>query len=861
MPTMFRAYVSTPRIVLGLLVAASQTGWVCTPTPDHFYVQVARFERHLPGLGETVAYVTEVDAAGRRGPRQLAVRGNGLRQSIERVGELEEQARVRRWGAMTPELVAALDRLRPGEEVEVAFLAVSDLDWARASPDLVSGDVEARTAAYRESRLRVGASARRLADRISVRGLRHVRPLLAMPMATAIVSDPRALVRLARDPSVAAVFLAPRATQLLSAPLGTYPEAGRFPKGHTDVGSHCLNDAGHFGAEQRIGIIEGRGTGFYLRHDAFAVTQPSRVHYQHEPYSCSTDFFDPATVGASSRWFKSTHCQQAGSAGLWDPLDTDAFSAASLAQVCIADQVLHSSPVCVLSHNESVLSSMISSGRDAYPDGQAVRPHGPVRASIYYANQGDVWETGAGESVPPNPDGSPGSVGENWRNVRSVGCDLKSTDAAVDWLAANGVRILSESYFCEGAGQEVDGMVQDQFARQNAILTFRAAGNTGKKVVCPSRNGVCVGNHRMGASELAFDSSWQNLDGSDREKPDVTAMGTLVDAIDLAGTFRPGYRGLDTPFSYRPRTCVEVHDQKGACDGDNLLVCLPGDDVPRQVMCDSGICGWDATADAGTGANRCAAGGAFMDPTRAVPRFAVPDDEHAFGYFRQVSGTSFATPLLAGAAALVSEHCGELSPLELRAILRASGYARNPDGSTHSGKILTTEGMQTEDGRDGAGAPSTVAAAAFCDGEPIPGNFPPTSTYGSGELDPSAAPPLPAALADGVGALLWQGQLRENDRVRAELVWHACPASAPGESAKATNFNLALCRGSTCVAHALSIDDNNEGFDAGIEQTGDYQLYWWSPVGTKPCFGKPEPAAWALAHGPRSQFAFGGVCP
>jgi hypothetical protein len=806
-----------------------------------------------------VTYVVSAPKTQRGARNKYVRRADGRHEPIVSFEQQETRAHAARMGAMSPKLFDKWNGMRPGQEAPVAIYFDLQLDWNSLEPGLKSRDLRERQAALATLRGHVSSQATPFASEARRMGGRGISVAESMPMFTAILTK-EAISALAHFGGLLVIFDNERAIETLTGVPGTSPINGQAPNGDNDSLRGCVFNriGGLYGSNSRIGIIETRGTGFYKPHDALYYTPD--IFTEHQPYGCAPDLPDYHRVNAAKV------CYWGGNAGLFDVTKPKQAYEAFLV-LCgdggfVGDSCLHS-------HTNTVLTSMATSARESV-NSTSVTPHGVPGATFFFANQGKVWESGMGESLPPNADGSPGDVGENWQHVRSVGCDAANTPHAYDYLVESGVTLVNESYYCEGF--DPDGAVQDYYSRHAGLKVFRAAGNfPGPPTSCRSFNSLCVGNNLYGGRDMNPFSSYRNFPGSDREEPDITALGTQVDTVSLGAKFEP-FTGISVNNLYNavPHDCFEAHGTTGCCsakysfgsnfDDQTAYSCVPGGIDPVETHCGEGFCRWlgdryGCTADATL---------PDFDPTLNAPVLCVADDDRHLG---QNTGTSFATPIALSLAALLDEHCGfSLGEPATRAIMRTGAWRHNPDG----GRYSTPDNVDTGsyDDRDGAGSPTADALSAFCGGLISPGEAAGPDTYFSQDitLDATQAAPLPDFIgpSDRVGGPLSDAinlRLYPGDRFRATLSWDSCQASSAGnDPVKPLDLDLALCTATRCIAWGTSFDDCNEGFDVDIDTVDNYQLWWTAPAGAAGCDGKPEPVAIAVAWGSGQSFTAPTAC-
>jgi hypothetical protein len=227
-------------------------------------------------------------------------------------------------------------------------------------------------------------------------------------------------------------------------------------------------------------------------------------------------------------------------------------------------------------------------------------------------------------------------------------------------------------------------------------------------------------------------------------------------------------------------------------------------------------------------------------------------------------GTSFASPAMAGFAALLKEACGgNLDQKLVRVIMRNAAWPRNPDGWRYS---TPKPGL---DHKDGGGNPIAGAAVAFChptgpgpdntsgenpgdlnDGDKGPDGDPPPDGPPPGE-DKRRSSDAPGSSDGRLYNSFFQVDLRAGNRIRVSLAWDSCPASSSGTApaAVATDYDLFLYNEDKAVYvySSQSFDDSTEGFDVTVPEDGRYTVYYAWPDGSSGCSGSGfEPFAWAV---------------
>jgi hypothetical protein len=244
-------------------------------------------------------------------------------------------------------------------------------------------------------------------------------------------------------------------------------------------------------------------------------------------------------------------------------------------------------------------------------------------------------------------------------------------------------------------------------------------------------------------------------------------------------------------------------------------------------------------------------------------------------------GTSYANPLVTSLSALLKEQCGgNLPEPQWRAIIRTSGYNRNPDGVI-GGYRYATPGV-APDQRDGSGGISAEAVWPWCrgmgghdtgffnvplGGDPIQERIHNTPPPGPPPFSPTSPPTSPIQGVGGDGRIslrgnhgsprrgsdFWSGALGAGDRLVATLSWDSCPLGQTGAApaSVAVDFDLFLCRDGDefCFYSSQSFFDTNEGFDVHVPTAGTWRLYYMY-TDSMGCNGQPDESfGWAVRYG------------
>jgi subtilisin family serine protease len=486
---------------------------------------------------------------------------------------------------------------------------------------------------------------------------------------------------------------------------------------HSDV---AFNARGVLGATQRVGAFEGGACTIFKNHEAFSSA------------SGITEF------GAAPTCTRDEDC-----------IEACGYENGS----CLT---LGAAKRCVGMHVSQVTANMVASR-----DGQ---PWGAAKAGIFVYNPAES------------------------------ACNVPNQVRAYEWFDEKDVTTVPESWNCltgdyhSPSVSREHGLVQDHIVRASGISIFKAAGNqvlAGKRfeqmeACAGTLNSICVGATTAGASAMMATggrwSAWINPAGTDREEPDLTALG--VDTLSHA-----------------------------------------------------------------------------FASTKAWESF---------------SGTSAATPIAAGVAALLKDECRhagrnvDRDPLFIKAALQLSGWMRN----TRDWRYSTPNSVL--DQHDGAGGIDANMLPGLCyppsgsgpgvisrtvdlrGGRPLPeGKAPPIDMPPPGE---QKALPDPSPDDGRVSEqLLSFPGLRSGNRLRALIAWNSCPATMhkepSGPSAVATDFDLFLRNKSTGSYEyaSQSVDDNGEGFDVTIDEPGDYEVILAWPKDNPGCGGPYEPLAYGWA--------------
>lgn len=406
-------------------------------------------------------------------------------------------------------------------------------------------------------------------------------------------------------------------------------------------------------------------------------------------------------------------------------------------------------------------------------------------------------------------------------NERLTNCIPGYTEAAYSWLLDNGTSTVWESFACSQAsiGLADEPVVNDRYARDYGFSIFKAANNDLPAVACRSTlNSICVGGH-MDATEIwnegdgVHGSSWLNRPGSDREEPDVTALGKDANVAWPRDSFGPMNRAI-----------------------------VAGTSIAAPIMATMGLLMKQA----------CAAPN--LDPrfVRSVLRTAA--------WTRNPEGWLYSTPGILAPDGTLYDHKDGGGATMAENVLPFCGAGTNSP-PTASGTINV----------DLVGTPPAppLVTRTFGVGAPPGGT-------GKGPPESGGSPPSHAKVpGDLLGARYWSAQLGADKRVRTTWSWDACPVGSLARAA--VDFDVYLCNDrpadpsipAYCYYASRSVDDVNEGFDVRTDAAGLWSLLYVLPapkvIILRPPLGGPtfevievetcrgslvEPAAWSVVWFP-----------
>jgi subtilase family protein len=466
--------IATPVVVAAGILAACESVDVqlehSPPADGDDEAVVSQFLAHTPGLDEDVHYAL---VSRGEGTRKVVIRADGHKQDRIEFDEQERVARVEKMGAMSPQLFAVVRAASPDEAMPIAIYA----EIKESMDDIASfGNDESeehRVAAFRALKgVSERASAPILAAITSMGLAAHAAE--SMP-AVFTRARPEQVWAIARLPGVSHIDWdpAPRAEEYSSGPTNAVTLT------HANTGFNQHMPTPYFGTGQKVGIISDKNKCFlFEQHQAFGA---GTVTYQSTP---------PACVGS-----------------LCPGSDSACGTYCDTSEGHFLDQ--GAGLVCVNGHDARAASAIMVNRQDG--------PWGAARVALYSPNVGDTASS-----------------------ATAIKCSAPDIAAAFSYLVAQGVTTTSESYGCTSG----DGLAQDWYARYSNVAAVRAAGNLSSPSApnptvdtskgCRAVNSICVGGTLAGGMGMKSDSAWQNPPSSDREEPDVVALGTSVETLSFS---------------------------------------------------------------------------------------------------------------------------------------------------------------------------------------------------------------------------------------------------------------------------------------------------------------------------------------
>ena len=468
--------------------------------------------RFYEGVGETVTLLRR--SASDPMPYKVQ-RKNGTFQRYSDFLETERVAYRVRFGALTPRVRTLVAGLRPDQRIPVAIYFELDTPWSLLEPGLRSKVATVRDGARTTLRSAIVRSGATLTSSLSTAGIPIRRVMETVPVAYAELTAAQ-INALAKNPAVATVRSNERG-------FGRRHYNQRDLVGTPNTASYVATDSefnalGFFARGQKVGIVESAECRLFSEHDAFQFSgAPSspKVMYEVSPRSCTVD----------------------GDCGVCDGIEPAAGN-----HRCVSGQ-------CVVGHASSV-ASVVSASNDGVRNAAA-------EAQLFYPNRG---HQGPGDPYP------------------NVFCSDEGTADAYEWMVNQGVRVANESYGCfvgvPGHENEFDGVHEDYYARNYGISITKAAGNNALYAACPDTlNSLCVGGTRIPGDYSYAESAWRNPDESDREEPDIMALGAGPGPLDEGPTVATIVAsnlwedGGGTSFA-APAVAAQIALLRDACGGD-----------------------------------------------------------------------------------------------------------------------------------------------------------------------------------------------------------------------------------------------------------------------------------------------------
>jgi len=447
---------------------------------------------------------------------------------------------------------------------------------------------------------------------------------------------------------------------------------------------------------------------------------------------------------------------------------------------------------CVGTHATWVMSSAAASTNAMY---------GAAQANLYYGNSG----TGAG----------------------LVACNDQAIINEYTWFTSPGVAATTanESYTCNNDGnplieKDSDGPIQDWFSRSYQITIVRASGDGGndgdsKDHACPFiHNAICVGGYNAATQAVDTASSWAN--------PwlawNAGGGGFVPGSFTNIPTAVCDYTSSSTGFG---KQCGDREEPDVLALSTNVQTA--GVDAPQTDQ-------WGAQ-----------------------------------------SGTSQAAPAVAALVALMKQACagplghGSMLEAQARARIRTGAYLLAPQfgyGTVPNEPPACAPGSAC-DQRAGAGLVNAAALLDFC-GYQGTNNTPFSfrGTFTPGRIVVQNTPPVPSGKYGGLpsGQLVHLGALVPNETIRATLAWDICVSNHDKVGESVMDIDLFLYNNTTQQyvttqpngrpTFSSTYDDNNEGFQALITQSGDYSFMVGVPQSAVGCLGTTsEPWFLEAVHG------------
>ncbi len=473
---------------------------------------------------------------------------------------------------------------------------------------------------------------------------------------------------------------------------------------------------------------------------------------------------------------------------------------------------------------------------------------------------------------------------------------------AMDWFVSNDVRIINQSFHTESLQQNfgylevnIEGILNDIYARNHDISVIKAAGNDSVVVDCRGRTEICVGSIYSGcpsAKPCVQDSDCDvGGNGSCEDRygnPYVGGQGEGRCACDNVAQCHYG--------NTYATGCIDDPAHPDVTNGRKVCDCSYNQFYPTYQTYEDDFrwrSPWVLSSNTPPPA--------FMDvqvpDILAQGAYAnVMNLENDFGFsgfqtdWSQNVGSSFAAPVVTGLVALLHEKRPNLSHLSTRALVRHSGNPKHqarpdnvqidhiyPFGVTApawpagtgmaDGRILSwmagdrcvdEEGQTNRDDGEGEHRDgdnwSEIPQWASNPDEDFHTRFDDLQTY---QMPLKSNRRWMEVYAPDYGTGLLPV------RIRATLAFLSCVVPEPDNVSTlppAIDFDLHLCSPSAeeCYGESEYIDDVDEGFDIVVPRgmPADTALYVSKPDGATACpravVSGTEPFAWAASWHARS---------
>jgi hypothetical protein len=409
---------------------------------------------------------------------KYVVRANGVVQSVAEFQANEDLAIRARFGALSPDLyqLANSQQTPPDIRVPVAIWYEEPVNWTDLTPRLASSNPTTQTAAQNDLRAAIATRSAALAPMLGAAGLVDVVSADTLPLISGNAT-PAAIRALASRPELKSVELAaPKAIALLEP-------------------SNATTDA-HIDSIFNAPPLSLFGDGLAIGN--FGELNPSCMMYQdHRRFEFANVVHN--TLSFVARCGDDRDCCV--------PCDIGCPPTGDPPVSCVKIAALGGTKRCVVKHTTAT-----SSGVSAAVDGA---PYSAAKAKLLEYND------------------------------QQTNCVPRFTELAYGWFRTNGASTAWESFVCQQVvptGSTDEPIVNDRYARDYGFAIFKAADNVFTAPACRSSlNSICVGAHTAATSiwdegDGIHASSWHNREGTDREEPDVTAIGKSVNTAWPVGT-------------------------------------------------------------------------------------------------------------------------------------------------------------------------------------------------------------------------------------------------------------------------------------------------------------------------------------